>query len=337
MPSTFDGTEQDEEQPEGKTGRWWRFAAAAVLLIAVAGGGLAAARLYVSPGAPVASEGTLVVNTNPPGAQVFVDGVARGVTPLTLTLNTGSHSMEVRGDGASREMPITIAAGGQVAQFIDMPKGAATVGQLQVRSDPAGARVSVDGLDRGVAPLTVADLQPGEHEVVVEGELGSMTQTVVIEAGVMASLMVPLGAPQGAPVSGWISVTAPADVQVFEGGRLVGSSQVERLMVSAGRHDLEIVNETLGYRSSRTVQVTPGRVTPVRIDFPKGTIALNALPWAEVWIDGARVGDTPIGNLELTIGAHEIVFRNPDLGEQRHAVTITADRPARVSVDLRKK
>jgi hypothetical protein len=185
--------------------------------------------------------------------------------------------------------------------------------------------------------LTVPDLEPGEHEVLVEGELGSMKQTVIIEAGIMASLMVPLGAPAGAPVSGWISVSAPALVQVYEGGQLVGSSQVERLMMSAGRHNLEIVNEVLGYRSSRTVQVSPGRVTPIRIDFPKGTVALNALPWAEVWIDGAKVGETPIGNLELPIGAHEIVFRNPDLGEQRHAVTITADRPARVSVDLRKR
>jgi hypothetical protein len=332
-------TERDDDLPREKRGGGrGRLAAAAVVLIAIAGGGLAATRLYTAPAAPVSNEGTLVVNTNPPGAQVFVDGVDRGVTPLTLTLNAGTHSMEVRGDGgAPRVMPVTIAAGGQVAQFIDMPKGPATLGQLQVRTEPPGARVTVDGVARGVAPLTVPDLEPGEHEVLVEGELGSMKQTVIVEAGIMASLMVPLGAPAGAPVSGWVSVAAPALVQVYEGGQLVGSSQVERLMMSAGRHNLEIVNEVLGYRSSRTVLVSPGRVTPIRIDFPKGTVALNALPWAEVWIDGAKVGETPIGNLELPIGAHEIVFRNPDLGEQRHAVTITADRPARVSVDLRKR
>jgi hypothetical protein len=164
-----------------------------------------------------------------------------------------------------------------------------------------------------------------------------MKQMVVVEAGMTASLMVPLGAPEGAPVSGWISVNAPADVQIFEGGRLVGSSQSERLMVSAGRHDFEIVNDVLGYRANRTVQVSPGRVTPIKIDFPKGAIALNALPWADVWIDGAKVGETPIGKLELAIGSHEIVFRNPDLGEQRHVVTIAVDKPGRLSVDMRKK
>ncbi len=316
----------------------WQLAAAAAALIAVAGAGIPAARRLVGPSPVASASGTLNVNTNPPGAHVFVDGVERGLTPLTVTLKPGAHAMELRGDGEPRTMPITIAAGGQLAQYIDLPKGAATVGQLHVRSEPAGARVSVDGVAHGTSPVTIADLMPGEHAVVLESDLGTVKQTVTIEAGQTASLTVPLGASaEGAPVSGWIAVTAPADVQVFENKRLLGTSQSDRLMVAAGRHDLEIVNETLGYRATRTVQVGPGRVTPVRIDFPKGTIALNAIPWAEVWVDGVKVGETPIGNLQLTIGAHDFVFRNPDLGEQRHAATITVDTPARLSVDLRKK
>ncbi len=70
---------------------------------------------------------------------------------------------------------------------------------------------------------------------------------------------------------------------------------------------------------------------------PKGTLALNAAPWAEVWIDGEKVGDTPIGNLSLAIGAHDVVFRNPDLGEQHHTVMVTLKEVVRLSVDLRKK
>jgi len=305
----------------------------------VAGAGIPVARRYVRPSTAASANGTLNVNTNPQGAHVFVDGVDRGLTPLTVALKPGAHGLELRVDGAApRTMPITITAGGQLAQYIDLPKDAATVGQLHVRTDPAGARVSVDGVAHGSSPVTIADLAPGEHAVVLESDLGSVKQLVTIEAGLTASLTVPLSAAaEGAPVSGWIAVTAPADVQVFENKRLIGSSQSDRLMMAAGRHDLEIVNETLGYRAARTVQVGPGRVTPVRIDFPKGTIALNAIPWAEVWVDGVKAGETPIGNLQLTIGPHEIVFRNPDLGEQRHAATITVDTPARLSVDLRKK
>jgi PEGA domain-containing protein len=197
--------------------------------------------------------------------------------------------------------------------------------------------VSVDGVARGLSPITVADLPPGEHAVVLESDLGSIKQTVTIEAGNTASLFVPLTSPDSAAVSGWMAISAPGVVQLFEGGRLLGTSETERLMVSAGRHDIEIVSEALGYRVTRTVQVTPGKVTPIKIEFPKGTIALNATPWAEVWVDGEKIGETPIGNYQLTLGTHDILFRHPDLGEQRHVAIVTLNTPARLSVDLRKK
>ena len=327
--------EDDEVTPHEPRKRW-QLVAAALLLIALAGAGVAAARRYIAPRAPT-HDGTLIVSTSPAGARLFVDGVERGVTPVTVTLNAGPHGLELRGDGAPRLVPITMTAGAQMSQYIDLPKTAATLGQMQVRTEPAGARVSVDGVPRGTSPVLVGELSPGEHAVALESDLGSVKQMVMIEAGATASLMVPLGAPAGAPVSGWLAVSAPADVQVFENSRLLGTSQSDRLMVSAGRHEIEIVNETLGYRATRTVQVAPGKVSPIKVEFPKGTIALNAVPWAEVWLDGEKVGETPIGNLQLAIGPHEVVFRHPDLGEQRHAAMVTLRAPTRLSVDLRKK
>ena len=65
-------------------------------------------------------------------------------------------------------MPITMTAGAQVSQYIELPKTASTSGQLQVRTEPAGARVSVDGVPRGTSPVTIADLTPGEHAVLLE-------------------------------------------------------------------------------------------------------------------------------------------------------------------------
>jgi hypothetical protein len=107
-------------------------------------------------------------------------------------------------------------------------------------------------------------------------------------------------------------------------------------MVPAGRHDLELVNDVVGYRGTRTVQVLPGKVTTVMIDPPKGTIAINAQPWAEVWVDGTKVGETPIGNFAVAAGSHDVVFRHPDLGEHRETVLVTLKNPMRLSVDMRK-
>jgi hypothetical protein len=269
---------------------------------------------------------------------VVVDGQVSGVTPLSLALKAGPHHVELRGSGDPRQIPVTITAGKELSQYIELPKVTA-FGQLQVRTDPAGANVTVDGIPRGKSPVLVESLAAGEHSVVLETEGGStpVKQTVAVEAGMTASLVVPMVPVETAPVSGWIAVSAPVELQIFEGKRLVGTSQSDRLMMAAGRHDIEVVNETLGYRQTRTVQVPAGKTAPVKLDWPKGSIAINALPWAEVWIDGDRIGETPIGNLSLPIGPHEILFRHPELGEQKYATTVSLKAPVRVSVDLRKK
>jgi len=320
-----------------RTGGGSRAAVAAILLLLLVGGGTMAARKYLSS-APVTT-GTVVVTTNPPGAQVVLDGTPQGVSPTTLTVAAGTHVLELRGAGEPRTMSLDVAAGAQLSQYIEMAKGPLAAGSLQVRTDPAGAKVSVDGVARGSSPVIVADLSPGEHTVVLEGESGSARQTVTVEAGATASLVANLANSHAGAASsgGWISVSTPKTVQLFEDGRLLGSSDTERLMVPAGTHELDIVNDALGYRSTRSVQVSAGKVSTITIEFPKGTIALNAVPWADVWIDGEKVGETPIGNLPVTIGTHEIIFRHPDLGEQRQLATVTLTAPTRLSVDMRKR
>jgi len=116
---------------------------------------------------------------------------------------------------------------------------------------------------------------------------------------------------------------------------MIGTSDTDKIMMAAGRHDVELVNETLGYRATRSVQVPPGKVAGLSVDMPQGTININAAPWAEVWIDGRRVGETPIGNLPISIGSHEVVFRHPQLGEKRQAVSVTLNAPVRLSIDMK--
>jgi hypothetical protein len=106
-------------------------------------------------------------------------------------------------------------------------------------------------------------------------------------------------------------------------------------MLAAGKHDVPFVNETLGFTAKRLVVVPPGRILSVPLEMPQGVINLNATPWAEVWIDGRRIGETPIGNLPIAIGPHEVIFRNPQLGEKRQAVSVTLSAPVRLSVDMK--
>ena len=309
--------------------------AVAVALAAIVGGGAYASR-YVGAATPPAM-GTLSVQSSPAGVEVFVDGVTRGVTPAKIALTPGSHILELRGRGVPRVIPLQITSGAQVSQYLEFAESP-TTGMLVVHSQPAGANVTVDGVARGVTPLTVEGLTTGDHEVILQGASGTSRHTVKVLAGTTASLVAPAtpAAPASdGPVSGWISVKAPFLIEIREDGNLIGTTETDRLMLAAGRHVLEFVNQTVGYRQSRTVQVVPGKVSAMNIELPQGTVNLNASPWAEVWLDGRRIGETPIGNLAVPIGPHEIVFKHPELGEKKHAISVTTAAPVRLSVSMK--
>jgi hypothetical protein len=122
-------------------------------------------------------------------------------------------------------------------------------------------------------------------------------------------------------------------MQVLENGRLVGATTVDQLQLPAGSHRLELVNSQLEFRTTLTLQITSGAGTTQAVDVPNGSLSVNALPWADVRIDGRAAGTTPLANIEVPVGAHEIVWAHPQLGERRQMVTVTAKTPTRVGTD----
>jgi hypothetical protein len=139
------------------------------------------------------------------------------------------------------------------------------------------------------------------------------------------------------PTAGWLSVNSSVPLDFLEGSSIVGTSQAAKIMMPVGRHELRFANSALGYSDRKTVDVRPGATASIRVDLPNAPLSINAQPWAEVWVDGNKIGETPIGNHQVRIGSHDIILRHPELGERRQSVTVTLTTPARVSVDMRKQ
>jgi hypothetical protein len=133
---------------------------------------------------------------------------------------------------------------------------------------------------------------------------------------------------------GGFRLSSSVEVHVLDGERLLGSSQDGPIVVAPGRHELEFVNSAIGYRMRRVIDVKPGLISPLTITVPNGIVNINAIPWAEVWIDGKPFGETPLGNLSIAPGEHEIAFRHPELGERRQKAFVRTDVPTRVSTNL---
>ena len=199
-------------------------------------------------------------------------------------------------------------------------------------TDPPGARVVIDGEERGVSPVTVGDLTAASHTVTVAGTSGSMERMVTTEAGTTMSVVFSL--PKASSVdAGWLTVAAPFAVTVLERTEIVGTSLSSRIMIPAGRHELDLVNESLGYQDHRRVEIASGTTASIHVD-ARAPLSANARPWAEVVIDGTSAGQTPIANFLVSLGTHQVVFRHPELGERRQSIVVTAQGPNRVAVDM---
>ena len=134
---------------------------------------------------------------------------------------------------------------------------------------------------------------------------------------------------------GGVRVNSPLDLQILEDGRVIGTT-AGAVAMAVGRHDLEVVNEKFAYRSRQTVEVRPGQTTSLSVTPPNGRVSINAVPWAEVWIGGTMVGETPLANFSLPLGEHEIVFRHPQLGERRQTAIVKGDGMTRVTANMQR-
>ena len=229
--------------------------------------------------------------------------------------------------------PETVTLTLQPAEAPDAPAGAKpALSTMEIVTEPVKAAISVDGRQRGPSPVNVTDLTAGTHTVVARFSRGTVQRQIRLGPGAVALLVITM--PRGT-MAGWVTPDVPASFQILENGRLIGITDVDRLMLPVGRHSLEFVSEELGFRTTQTVTVNPGATTTVRLALPWAPLSINAQPWAEIWIGGERIGQTPIGNASRPIGRHEVIFRHPSLGERKASVLVTLKEPARIAVDLR--
>jgi hypothetical protein len=207
-----------------------------------------------------------------------------------------------------------------------------------VDSLQGGDTVIVDGREVGVTPMTLAltsdirSIRVRTRPAADQTAPAEPAPPVARPADAAAAAALSLAASRER--RGGLRLSSPIELQVLEGERVLGSSADGPVVTTGGRHELDFVNSAFGYRSHQVVDIKAGQIVPLKISPPDGRVSVNAVPWAQVSINGRLVGDTPIGNLPLPVGEYDITFRHPQLGEQTQKVIVKSGVLTRVSASL---
>lgn len=206
----------------------------------------------------LSSHGTLLLDSNPQGADVYVDGNYDGISPVTVRgLSEGTHQVELHLAGyevATKTVQVTAGQGFLVVFPLQPLSPASVSGSVNINTNIPGALVYLDGMYRGSiqsgTAFSLVAVTPGSHELFLHlpGYV-DYTQTVIVNAGqttpVSASFS-PLPTIQpGSPTAGsgagsMVINTAPAGGQVTVDNVFRGVAPVSVYNVAAGSHIVNI-------------------------------------------------------------------------------------------------
>jgi len=277
------------------------------------------------------AQATLVVDSRPTGAEVYVDGRLQGRTPLTLSVNPGRHDLELRLPGYQvYKVTVNPRPGERVqvfAQLVPEPRQ----GTLSVVSTPSGAEVYIDGALRGRTPLTLS-LPEGRYGVELRlAGYETYRATVRVERGRETRLVASLR-----PIrTGELYLEArPEGAEVYVDGRLVGRAPL-RLSLEAGLHEVRVVAPGYGeYRAQ--VEVRPGESLRLVVELVpvRAILELYLNVEARVFLDGQEVGVARGGylRLEAPFGDHELTLVAPGYRTLVQAIRVTGNQVLRLEL-----
>ena len=157
----------------------------------------------VSKNITLSADSATVTLTAPDNAEIWVNGVMKGTSHWSGTLNSGTYIFEARKAGhksATLSKHITSA---EPRQSYTLPAPTPIVGSLIISGTPINADVTLDGKAVGQLPLKLGNILVGEHTIVVsKSGYETYTQSITIADGKTATINATLKKQITSPLKG---------------------------------------------------------------------------------------------------------------------------------------
>ncbi len=265
--------------------------------------------------------GLLLVHSSPDGADVEINGVHRGTTPvLVADLPYGIHRAQLSKSGFLPRQ-LDIAINGRTPQRLHTTLTSDTA-TLSVRTSPPGAEVTLDGVREGVSPCEIANVRTGVVKLGITARGHHVfEETLSLQAGEVRQIDISLR-PQ--PSSLRITTT-PAGARILVNGQYRGRAPVDITPLAAGTYTLRAelpahdpaertVRLGLGQHQVEDLALTPNAGRLEITTEPAGVrVLLNGMPSGET--EPAADGTDKLSALFtlplVPVGTHELTLTRP--------------------------
>ncbi len=286
---------------------------------------------------PIQTTGYLSVSSSPSGANVYVDGIYKGTSPVTVSVSAGSHSVRMDKSGYDSWTGSTSVTAGQTAYVSTSLNPSVTYGYLYVYSSPSNADVYINGVYKGDTPFTIG-LNPGTYQVMVKkAGYSSYSTTSSVYTGSTTSVSANLQKSADA----YIQVASyPSGAAVYIDGGYVGNTQYSSpsnpnymhagpftsgtshtLMLKLDGYTTYSSSFVLSSGETRTFSVTMNPVTPV---VTTGSLHITSDPsGSDVYVDNVFRGYTPLTLNDLTTGSHTVLLQHGGYKDWSETITFS--------------
>lgn len=279
---------------------------------------------------------TVVIDSDPSGAHVQMNGKECGDTPLVLSdLPLGSYSAIVQMEGFTRrDISWKVQNGRPILIRVSMMNN---IGELSLVSKPDGADVEIDGKTYGTTPFKES-LEQGQHKIrLTRNGYKPYEKIVTVKRNELTPVNVTMEM-----LPGSLSIDSdPTGAALFINDIDYGVTPYQREAIEAGDYAIRLVKE--GFDPfEQTITVHPGEpmTRTFTLDANTGTIVLSVNPpGINIYLDGKFVCRTEVDSKaksndiskrvtlkNLSAGKHTITVSNKNAKPDVQNITVTVGK-----------
>lgn len=253
-------------------------------------------------------------------SDIYIDEQYKGKGKWSGRIFDGAHFVEVKKDKhRTISKNLNLVLGKDVNIEIEAPEP--ITGMLDISSVPVKADIYINGKHYGTTPRIISDLLIGDYTMKLEKQgCASVTKIITIEENTTLAIKEELA--NGKEV---VIKTDTSGDKVYIDGNYVGTTPLTTNL-SYGKHEVKVTRENQAATKTVEVKMTPEKEEFLLV-FGELIRITSDDKGDEVYVDGMKVGETPV-DVDFSIGKHEVEVRRGKLYETR---TLTIDKNSSTS------